>query len=83
MFLTICEQRDKLQEYLSKHNVQSLVYYGTPLHLHGAAKELGYKKGDLTNAEKITSKVISFPHHQHLTHKQIKFVSEKINEFYS
>ena len=43
MFLTICEQRDKLQEYLSKHNVQSLVYYGTP-HLHGASKELGYKK---------------------------------------
>ena len=45
-------------------------------------KYLGYKKGDLINAEKIAKKVISFPHHQHLTKKQIQFVSEKINKFY-
>ena len=60
MFLIICEQRDKLQKYLSKFNIQSLVYYGTPLHLHGASKELGYKKGDFPIAENISKKVLAF-----------------------
>ena len=83
MFVTLAEKRDKLQKYLNEFNIQSLLYYPTPLHLHKSMRFLGYKKGDLVNAEKITSKVISFPHHQHLTHKQIKFVSEKINKFYS
>ena len=82
MFITLAENRDKLQKYLKKFNIQSLLYYPTPLHLHNSMKYLGYKKGDLLNAENITSKVISFPHHQHLSEKQIKFVSEKINKFY-
>ena len=82
MFITLAEKRDKLQKYLKKFNIQSLLYYPTPLHLHNSMKYLGYKKGDLINAEKIAKKVISFPHHQHLTKKQIQFVSEKINKFY-
>lgn len=83
MFLVICEQRDKLQKYLSKFNIQSLVYYGTPLHLHGASKELGYKKGDFPIAENISKKVLALPHHQYLSEKQIQFVAKKINDFYS
>ena len=82
MFVVLAENRNKLQEYLKNFNIQSLLYYPTPLHLHNSMKYLGYKKGNLINAERITSKVISFPHHQHLTEKQIKFVSEKINKFY-
>ena len=83
MFLVQVEKRDKLQKYLSKHNVQSLIYYGTPLHLHPATKSLGYKKGSFPNSEKLASKVLALPHHQYLTKKQILFVCEKINKFYS
>ena len=83
MFITLCEKRDKLQKYLQKFKIQSLVYYKTPLHLHKATKFLGYKKGDFLNAEKFTKKVISFPHHQHLKKKEIKFICKKINDFYS
>ena len=82
MFLTLCEKRDKLQKYLAKYKIQSLVYYGTPLHLHGAAKKLGYKKGDFPVAENISRKVLAFPHHQYLSENQIKFVCDKINSFY-
>ena len=83
MFITLCEERDKLQKYLNKFNIQSLVYYKTPLHLHTATKFLGYKKGDFPNAEKCTQKVLSFPHHQYLKRKEIEFVAKKINNFYS
>ena len=82
MCLTLCEKRDKLQKYLNKFNIQTLVYYGTPLHLHGAAQQLGYKQGDFPKAESICKKVLALPHHQHLNEKQIQFVIKKINDFY-
>ena len=60
MFITLCEERDKLQKYLNKFNIQSLVYYKTPLHLHTATKFLGYKKGDFPNAESVHKKFYPF-----------------------
>ena len=82
MMVSQCEERDKLQKYLSSQKIQSLVYYGKPLHLHPASKKLGYKKGDFNNAEKLTKKVLSFPHHQYLKKKEIEFISYHINKFY-
>jgi len=82
MFIALCEKRDKLQKYLSKFNIQSLVYYKTPLHLHKATRFLGYAKGDFPNAEKLAKKVLSFPHHQYLKKNEVEFVSKKINDFY-
>ena len=64
MMISICEDRDKLKSFLQSKDIQSLVYYGTPLHLHKASKILGYNKGDFVNAEKLCEKVLSFPHHQ-------------------
>ena len=82
MFLVTAEKRNKLQKYLIKNNIQSLIYYGTPLHLHPATKNLGYKKGSLPVSERLAEKVLALPHHQHLTKKQILYVCKKINDFY-
>ena len=81
MFLAQCENRDKLQKYLNINKIQSLIYYGTPLHLHPATKNLGFKKGSLPVAEKL-AKVLALPHHQNLSKKQIHFVANKVNDFY-
>jgi dTDP-4-amino-4,6-dideoxygalactose transaminase len=82
MMISKCTNRNKLQKFLEQKGIQSLIYYGTPLHLHKASKKLGYKKGDFPNAEKLCGKVLSFPHHQYLSKKQIIYISKKINEFY-
>ena len=82
IFVTLCEKRDQLQKFLKSRGIESLVYYGTPLHMHKAAKIFGYKKGDLPISEKLTKQVLSIPHHQHLTKNQLKFVSDSINQFY-
>ena len=50
MMISQCEDRDNLQSYLESRNIQSLVYYGTPLHLHEAAKSLDCKEGDFVNS---------------------------------
>ena len=82
MMISKCQNRDKLKLHLESKGIQSLVYYGTPLHLHKASKKIGYKKGDFPNAEKICKNVLSFPHHQYLKEKDIKYISECINNFY-
>ena len=82
MFLVQCERRDKLQAYLLEKGIQSMVYYGTPLHLQPATKKYGYKKGDFPIAEKQCNQVLALPHHQHLNENQIDFVCEKVNQFY-
>jgi dTDP-4-amino-4,6-dideoxygalactose transaminase len=83
MLLSQAEKRDQLQKYLSLNKIQTLVYYGTPLHLHKATKSLGYKKGSLPVAEKLSKKVLALPHHQNLTKKQILHVCKTINKFYN
>ena len=82
MFIPQVDKRDALKAFLQEHQVESLVYYGTPLHMHKAAAALGYKEGDLPVAEAQCKKVLALPHHQHLTQDQIAFVAEKINQFY-
>ena len=83
MLLSQAEKRDSLQKYLSLNKIQSLVYYGTPLHLHKATKKLGYKKGSLPMAEKLSNKVLALPHHQNLSKEQILYVCKNINNFYN
>lgn len=83
MFITQSERRDALQEHLNKKGVQTLVYYGTPLHLHKAAVEkFGYKRGDMPVAEAQADKVLALPHHQYLTEDQISYTCDMVNAFY-
>jgi len=82
MFITQAQDRDRLKAYLAEHGVESLVYYGTPLHLHQAAARLGYKRGDFPVAERQAERVLALPHHQHLTEEQIAHAAETVNRFY-
>lgn len=82
MFITLADNRDRLKDHLAQHGIESLVYYGTALHLHKAAARLGYKRGDFPVAERQCDRVLALPHHQHLTEDQIAYVAEKVNKFY-
>ena len=83
MFIVIVnKQRNKLQKYLKKYNIQTLIYYGKPLHLHPATKYLNYKEGSLPISESLSNKVLALPHHQYLSKEHIKFVCDKINKFF-
>jgi dTDP-4-amino-4,6-dideoxygalactose transaminase len=82
IFLCLCEKRDALQSYLNKKGIQSLIYYGTPLHKHVASKKMGLDKIKLPVAENLAKKVLALPHHQGLKEKDIKFVCREVNKFY-
>lgn len=81
MFIVLCEKRDELKKYLEKFKIQTLVYYGTPLHKHIASKKL-IKHKKIIKAEFFAKKVLALPHHQNLKQKDIKYVCDRINKFY-
>ena len=82
MFIVQAEDRDRLQQYLADHGVQTLVYYGTPLHMHKAAQQFGYKRGDMPVAEAQCDKVLALPHMQYLSEDQCAYAAELVNKFY-
>ena len=82
MFIVQAENRDGLQKYLMENGIQTLVYYGTALHLHPAAAKLGYKRGDFPVAERMADRVLALPHHQNLAAEDIRYVADAVNAFY-
>ena len=77
------EKRDELQKFLGENEIASGLHYPIPLHLQPCFKDLGYKKGDFPASEELAEQGISVPMYPELTDEQIKFVSDKIHDFFS
>ena len=75
-------KRDELRAYLKDHGVPTDIYYPVPLHLQRAFTYLGYKLGDLPEAEKASREVLALPIFPELSTEQQELVVESIAEFY-
>lgn len=83
MLIVRAKRRDELKIYLNSKGIETLIYYGTPLHLHEASKSLSLGKGSLPNSEKICNEVLALPHNQYITPEQIHYVCGEIKRFYT
>jgi len=81
-FVIQVEDRDKLKKYLLKNGIETSIHYPTPIHLQPAAKFLGYKKNSFIITENQSKKILTLPINQFLKRKEIKYISNKINQFY-
>lgn len=61
LLLDNAQQRTELQAKLKDAGVPSMVYYPKCLHQQTCYAELGYKTGDLPNAERASQGVLSLP----------------------
>jgi len=77
------KNRDKLQKFLISNSVDAKVHYPIPIHLQTASKYLKYKRGDFPVAETMAKTTLSLPVHEFITKKDIKFVANLINKFFS
>ncbi len=76
-------EREDLREYLAKNGVETGIHYPIPNHLQPVYRELfSYKEGDFPNSEIAAKNVLSLPMHPMLHHDDVKFVAEKIREYY-
>jgi dTDP-4-amino-4,6-dideoxygalactose transaminase len=82
LYVVQTDDRDGLQQYLQANGVATGLHYPIPLHLQQAYKHLGYKKGDFPNAEKASERILSLPMYPELTTAQIRYVCDKIRQYF-
>lgn len=61
LFCLRTKHRDKVQETLAAHGIQSGVYYPLPLHLQRAYASLGYAPGDFPVSERLSTELLALP----------------------
>lgn len=74
--------REKLQKFLNENGISTGLHYPIPLHLQPCFESLGYKKGDFPVSESLAENGLSLPMYAELKDDQIKYVAEKIKEFF-
>ena len=81
LYIIEVENRIGLYNYLREQNIFAQIHY-IPCHLMPYYKDLGWKDGDMVNAENYYRHCISLPMYPTLTNEEQNFVIEKIEKFY-
>lgn len=76
------KERDNLMKSLKEQGIATGIHYPIPLHLQPAMKFLGYREGDLPKSEKAAKEILSIPMYPELAQKEIRWVCQKIKDFY-
>jgi len=79
LFVIRTEDREKLQEYLTQHNIQTVIHYPIPPHKQKAFLEWNNLSFPIT--EKIHNEVLSLPISPVLTDEEITFIIEILNQY--
>ncbi len=81
LYILEIDDRLGLYNFLRKNNIYAQIHY-IPCHLMPYYKHLGWKKGDMPNAEKYYEHCISLPMYPTLTFEQQNLVIDKVKEYF-
>ncbi len=81
LFVVTVDNREQFISFLNSKGIFPGLHYPVPCHLQKAYHDLGYKKGDMPNAEYLAEHCVSLPMYPELTDDQISYVIEIINAF--
>lgn len=79
LFVIRTGNREKLQEYLTENNIQTVIHYPIPPHKQKAFSEWNNLSFPIT--EKIHNEVLSLPISPILTDEEIDFIIEILNQY--
>jgi dTDP-4-amino-4,6-dideoxygalactose transaminase len=77
------QRRGELRQFLAAAGIGTEIYYPVPLHLQQCFTYLGYRVGDLPEAERAAHEVLALPVFPELSAAQIDYVAGTIERFYA
>lgn len=80
MYIIQSENREELTKKLDEAGIGYGVYYPVPLHLQKVYEELGYRIGDLPNAEYLSTRTLAIPIDPEMTEEERKYIVEILGE---
>lgn len=81
LFVIQTDLREAFMNYLSEHEIQSLIHYPIPPHLQEAYADLGYKVGDFPISERLAKRVLTLPLYNGMTQEEMDYLIQTINNF--
>ena len=81
VYTVTTEKRDEFRAYLKENGITSGVYFPVPFHLQVVYKGLGYKKGDMPNAEHLAEHSLVLPMFPELTEEEIDTIIRVVNRW--
>lgn len=79
-FVVRVADRDHVRERLTAADIDTAIYYPLPLHLQECFAGLGYRPGDLPNAERAAKEALALPFFPELTTAQIRHVARTLGQ---
>ncbi|MCG6837374.1 DegT/DnrJ/EryC1/StrS family aminotransferase (plasmid) [Fusobacterium vincentii] len=79
MYIIQTENRNELTKRLDEAGIAYGIYYPVPLHLQKVYKNLGYKEGDLPNAEYLSKRTLAIPVDPELTEVEKEYIVNFLN----
>jgi dTDP-4-amino-4,6-dideoxygalactose transaminase len=82
LYVIRAERREALRDHLFSHGISTAVHYPVPLPMQAAFADCRIEQGDLPNAEKACTEILSLPLWPDLHPDSIAVVARTIRSFY-
>jgi perosamine synthetase len=84
LFVIRVEKRDDLKKWLEDNGIQCGIHYPLPIHLQPVYKRMfKFREGDYPASELAARTCLSLPMYPSLKSDEIKYVSERVHEFFN